>query len=77
MAAVNQNGEETYKKIIINICKAAKYKDFNTKEKTQVVSFESEPHLPRLVNVVVSFIYFAYFMQVLLAKDGDWEVINL
>lgn len=53
----------------------------NTKKKKKtnstVVCLESEPRLPQLVNGAVSFIYFAYFMQVLRAQDGDWEVINL
>lgn len=52
-------------------------KSMYTKEKAPVFSLESEPHLPHLVNMDVSFIYFAYFMQVLLTQDGDWEVINL
>lgn len=47
------------------------------RKKTQMMSLESEPRLPRLVNVVVGFIYFACFMHVLLAKDRDWVVINL
>lgn len=48
-----------------------------TKKPSTVVCLDSEPRLPQLVNGAVSFIYFAYFMQVLRAQDGDWEVINL
>lgn len=63
-------------KKIIHICKIAKYNELQHKENKRV-SVELDPHLPSLVNMVVSCIYFCLFMQVLLTEDGDWEVINL